>query len=228
MQAEILRPAEYAEKALLDEILNKRLGPGDNLPAERELSARLGVARPALREALQRLARDGWVVIQHGKPTRVTDYWREGGLNVLSALVRQRFELPEDFIPNLLEVRLALAPAYTWSAVRRSPMEVVRLLADSPSEQMSAEDFAAFDWQLHYTLTIASGNPIYTLILNGFASFYTEMAQRYFINPPSRQASAVFYAELRQAALNGDALAAEQITRMAMVEALKLWGEFAM
>lgn len=228
MALELLRPAEFAEKSLLEDILNGRLPPGASLPAERELAARLGVARPALREALQRLARDGWLDIQHGKPTRVTDYWREGGLNVLSSLVRHSAELPPDFIPNLLDVRLALAPAYTWLAVRRSAQQVIDHLAHAPGAEASAADFAAFDWRLHHALTVASGNPIYTLILNGFAGFYEDMAVRYFRNPNARQASSAFYQALYQAALKGDALGAEQVTRQAMLLALELWGQSIM
>jgi len=38
-------------------------------------------------------------------------------------------------------------------------------LTDTP------EAYAAFDWKLHHRLTAASGNAIYTLILNGFAGF---------------------------------------------------------
>jgi GntR family negative regulator for fad regulon and positive regulator of fabA len=227
MQTELLRPAEYAEKTLLEDILSGRMPVGDNLPAERELAVRLGVARPALREALQRLARDGWVAIQHGKPTRITDYWREGGLNVLSSLVRHSAELPPDFITNLLDVRLALAPSYTSAAVHRAAEAVITALTEAPGPEANPAVFAAFDWHLHYALTVASANPIYTLILNGFAGFYEEMAARYFTNPAARQASGEFYTRLRQAALHGDATLAEQVARQAMQQAQELWGESA-
>ncbi|MEJ1267509.1 GntR family transcriptional regulator [Pantoea ananatis] len=48
-------------------------------PAERELSELIGVTRTTLREVLQRLARDGWLTIQHGKPTRVNNFWENFG-----------------------------------------------------------------------------------------------------------------------------------------------------
>ena len=225
MQTELLRPAEYAEKTLVEEIIGGRLSPGAALPAERELAAHLGVARPALREALQRLARDGWLDIQHGKTTRVKNYWREGGLNVLSSLVRHSAELPADFIPNLMDVRLALAPAYTWMAVRRASEDVISALQTAPDIESGALVFATFDWQLHYTLTIASGNPIYTLILNGFAGFYEEMAKHYFTNPDARLASCEFYQQLRQAAQERNATGAEEAARRAMLRSLELWGD---
>src|SRR4030066_556518 len=199
------RPVVYAEKSLILAILNKDYPPGSILPAERELASKLGVTRPTLRETLQRLERDGWLKIQQGKSTRVNDYWKEGGLNVLNALVQYSENLPTDFISNLLHVRLALAPAYTRQAVENSPSQVSECLRDFMSLNDCPEDYANFDWRLHHILTIASGNPIFTLILNGFAGFYEQMAYIYFANLPSRQSSQAFYSALFAAAQNGPA-----------------------
>lgn len=217
------RPAAYAEKSLILAILNDDYPPGSVLPAERELAAKLGVTRPTLRETLQRLERDGWLTIQQGKPTRVNDYWLEGGLNVLNALVHYSEQLSPNFIPNLLQVRLALAPAYTHQAVEHSPAQVSECLEDSIAMNDTPEDYASFDWRLHHTLTVASGNPIFTLILNGFAGFYEQMAHIYFMQADTRQASREFYRSLSEAARQNDAVAAENITRSMMTESIRLW-----
>ena len=79
-------PAGFAEEYIVDSIWNDRFPPGSILPAERELSELIGVTRTTLREVLQRLARDGWLTIQHGKPTRVNNYWDTCGVNILSTL----------------------------------------------------------------------------------------------------------------------------------------------
>jgi GntR family negative regulator for fad regulon and positive regulator of fabA len=217
------RPAELTEQRLLRAVLDGVWPPGSTLPGERELAARLGVTRPTLREVLQRLARDGWFDIQHGKPTRVRDYWREGNLNVLSALVRYGRRLPDDFVPNLLAVRLSMAPAYTRTAVERAADEVVALLDGYTDLEDSAARFARADWDLHRGLTLASGNPIFTLVLNGFGDFYIQMARLYFSQPQARSASRAWYAELLVAARTGDADAAEQVTRRIMRESIELW-----
>ncbi|MBN2149378.1 MAG: fatty acid metabolism transcriptional regulator FadR, partial [Anaerolineales bacterium] len=219
------RPAVYAEQTLIAAIIHQEFPPGCQLPAERELAARLGITRPTLREALQRLERDGWLTIQQGKPTRVNDYWQDGGLNVLSALVHHRELLPEDFIPNLLGVRIALAPVYTRLAVEKKPAEVSTCLQTIPEPGASPVVFAAFDWQLHHTLTIASMNPIYTLILNGFAGFYEIMAQEYFIPAQARLFSHQFYLALRTIAQQNDGPKAETLAREVMVRSAKLWQE---
>lgn len=218
-----LHPFEYAEQALITAILDSTFPPDSALPGERDLAARLGVTRPTLREVLGKLAADGWLTIQHGKPTRVNDYWREGGLNVLSALVRYSRELPADFIPNLLAFRLAMAPAYARAAIEHNATCVSDFLAEAATLDDSPETFAAFDWKLHHTLTTCSRNPIYTLVLNGFAGFYEAMARRYFTRPAARAASQAFYTALLAAAQNADPAAAETVTRRVMAESIELW-----
>jgi GntR family negative regulator for fad regulon and positive regulator of fabA len=216
-------PALRAERALLQAILDGAHAPGATLPAERELALRLGVTRPTLREALQRLHRDGWLRIRHGRSTVVADFWREGGLNVLEALVRQPGALPEQLVERLLEVRRALAPAYARAAVlaeaaaARAALHGWRALPDD------AAAFASFDWRLHHALTVASGNPIYTWILNGFAGLYERKARAYFASEAGRTASRRFYAALQRAAARRDAAAAERVTRRAMEKSLRLW-----
>ena len=217
------RPVAYAEQVLVTAILEGIYPPGSTLPGERDLARRLGVTRPTLREALRSLECDGWLTVQQGKSTRVNDFWREGGLNALSALVRYSQDLPPDFVPNLLEVRLAIAPSYTRAAVERSPEQVMLFLTEATGLEDSPEAYANFDWRLHYSLTVASKNPIYTLILNGFAGFYEEMARRYFSNPEARALSREFYAGLLGTAEGGDAEKAEEIARRVMRESIELW-----
>jgi len=217
------RPAAYTEQTIITAILDGDYPAGATLPGERDLASQLGVTRPTLREALQRLERDGWISIHQGKSTVVNDFWRSGGLNVLTALVRYRRRLPPDFVPNLLEVRLAMAPAYARAAVALSAGQVTATLAAAATLPDTAEAFASFDWTLHHTLTVASGNPVYTLILNGFAGFYEEMACRYFARAEARAASRAFYAALLDAARAGDSDRAGQITETVMRESIALW-----
>ncbi|HEX7975949.1 MAG TPA: fatty acid metabolism transcriptional regulator FadR [Anaerolineales bacterium] len=217
------KPAEFSETRLIEAILDGRFPIGSSLPAERELAAALGVTRPTLREALQRLARDGWIEIRHGRPTRVRDYWHEGNLAVLGVIAHHSDYLPSNFVSNLLVVRQLMAPAYTRLAVEQAPAQVVELLQAFTTLEDSAEAYAAADWTLHHRLTIASGNPVFTLILNGFCDLYHTMACIYFRPAPSRLHSSRFYASLLAAAQSKDVQAAEQLTRSVMQDSLELW-----
>jgi GntR family negative regulator for fad regulon and positive regulator of fabA len=218
-----LKPAELAETRLINAILGGRFPIDSSLPAERELATMLGVTRPTLREALQRMARDGWIDIHHGRSTRVKNYWQEGNLGVLSAIVHQPQHAPPDFVPNLLRIRLLMAPDYTCQAVAAAQGEVSTLLAKIVEVDDHPEEFARVDWKLHHRLTILSGNPIFTLILNGFEELYGLMAVIYFQSRKARQHSRSFYRRLYEATQNLEIEEVELITRQTMADSLDLW-----
>ena len=218
-----LRPIDHVEKSLITAILDGEYAPGETLPGERVLAQALGVTRPTLREALARLERDGWLTIQQGKATRVNDFWREGGPNILTGMVRHGEHLPRGFISKLLAVRSVMAPAYIGSAVERDATAVAALAAEGERLPDEAAAFAAFDWRLHHELTVRCGNPVYTLILNGFAGFYEQVAQRYFSRPEARAVSRAFYRQLAAAAAGGDRAGAERLARQVMEESIRQW-----
>lgn len=217
------KPAETTENRLIAAMLDGSFAIDSNLPPERTLAAQLGVTRPTLREALQRLARDGWLEIRHGLPTRVRDFWREGSLGVLGAIARLQESLPPQFIPNLLEVRLALAPDYARLAILYTPADIVELLSGYGMLPEESQAYTQADWNLHHALTIASRNPVYTMILNGFHDLFFAMGPVYFALPDARAHSRAFYEGLLGAADLRDAAAAEAITRDAMAGSLALW-----
>lgn len=219
------RPLEYAEETLVSHILDGTFPVGSTLPGERALAVQIGVTRPTLREALRRLERDGWLTIQQGKATQINDYWREGGLNVIATLVRHSPQLPENFIPNLLQIRQDMAPSYIATAVDRAPDEVTQLFAQGLDLPDAPADFARYDWHMHHQLTVLSGNPIYTLILNGFAGFYEQMALFYFSDPSARASSRRFYEEMHACAQSGDTQAAYGIVQDMMEASIRLWSE---
>ena len=217
------KPAEVAETRLLEAILDSTFPIDSNLPGERDLAAQIGVTRPTLREALQRLARDGWLDIQHGKTTRVRDYWHEGSLAVLKALAQSPQHQSPDFVAYLLEIRLLLAPTYTRQALAKSCAEVSAFLQPTNQFDENPTAFAQFDWRLHFLLTQLAGNPVFRLLLNSFESTYALMAERYFSFEECRGHSRTFYAALLGCAESCDLDAAETLARETMQGSLDLW-----
>src|SRR4051812_18778171 len=80
------------------------VGPGDRLPAERELADQLGVARISLREALKILQDDGYVEVRRGAKggTFVTE------LNQPVARWRARMRKKSGEIDDIIDFRIAL------------------------------------------------------------------------------------------------------------------------
>lgn len=217
------RPIEHAENALIERIIKGDYVIGERLPPERELAAMIGVTRPTLREAIRRLEQEGWLLVKHGKPTLVRDFWREGGLSVLSRIVQHQGYIRPGFITDLLEFRLLIAPAYTRDAVLHNAPRVVDHLHDMPAPDASAETFGAFDWHIQRTLTISSGSVIYPLILNGFAGMYRRLAVIYFQPQEARDASHAYYTALLHAVQEADADAAQTLTAAVMRASIDYW-----
>jgi len=217
------KPAEMVETRLLEAILTGHFPVNASLPGERDLAAQLGVTRPTLREALQRLARDGWIEIQHGKPTRVRDYWREGNLGVLSVLAKFPAHQSPDFVAHLLELRVLLAPEYTRQALAAGPEEVIQLLEGYADLEEDPAAFARADWNLHVLLTQRADNPVFRLLLNSFRELYILMGEKYFAYAECRRSSRRFYAELLACARQGSECGAESLARRVMEESLELW-----
>lgn len=216
------KPAELAESRLVDAILDGTFPVNSSLPPERELAESLGVTRPTLREALQRLSRDGWIEIHHGRATRVKDYWHEGNLLILTAIAQHRDKVPQDFVANLLQIRLLIAPTYARMAMQNSLNEVIHLLESLQDVEDTAEEFTRRDLDLHRQLTILSGNPVFTLILNGFGNIYHDMGLYYFNQSRARDHSRSFYKKLLSAVLSNDTYLVEEVTRQVMQDSIDL------
>src|SRR5829696_4201851 len=105
---------------LLGEVVDGSLGPGDALPSERRLAELLGVSRPAVREALQRMSATRLVEVRHGGATTVRDFQRYAGLDLLPRLLVRDGELDPDTARSIVEARFAIAPDVARLAAQRS------------------------------------------------------------------------------------------------------------
>ncbi len=203
-KTKMLTPAAFAEQYIVESIWNGKYAAGTILPAERELAEIIGVTRTTLREVLQRLARDGWLTIQHGKPTQVNDIWQSATLNILDTLSHLDDTGSLTLADKLLEVRMSMAFIFLRSALKYEPQSVISLLEGLEELEDTADAFIDFDWTFYHGATRASRNPIYTLILNGFKSVYYRVGRYYFSNPEARKLAREFYHELRDIVPKGD------------------------
>ncbi|MFD4458240.1 FadR/GntR family transcriptional regulator [Nocardia sp. NPDC058480] len=101
------------------EVLGGELVAGSTLPGERQLAEALGVSRPAVREALQRLAAAGLVAVRQGEATTVLDYRRSAGLEVLPRLLLRGDSIDPAVARSILEARLHNGPKIAELAAAR-------------------------------------------------------------------------------------------------------------
>ncbi len=116
---------------VLAEVMDGEITAGQPLPSERRLAEVLGVSRPAVREALQRMAQTRLVDVRHGGATTVRDFARSAGLDLLPRLLVRRGQLDTAVARSVLEARLAVGPAVAALAAERGGTGLAAALADT-------------------------------------------------------------------------------------------------
>lgn len=102
------------------------LRPGDKLPPERELAAKLGVSRAAVREALRSLEIAGVVGLQKG--ARGGAFILKGDPDIVTQSIRDMFHLGRISLDNLTEARtLVMQLAMQLACERIRPTTVAAL-----------------------------------------------------------------------------------------------------
>lgn len=218
-------PAGFAEEYIVESIWSGRFPPGTILPAERELSELIGVTRTTLREVLQRLARDGWLTIQHGKPTKVNNFWETSGLNILETLARLDQDGILELVDNLLAARTNVSAVFIRGAIRNNPEQVIEILKDFESIEEDGMAFANYDYHVTHELANASGNKVFVLMMNGFRGLYSRIGGFFFSHQKARDIARNYYKALLELAKSGDFERVPLVIREYGIESGKVWME---
>ena len=147
------------------QIVSGQRAPGDRLPREHDLSRRLGISRPSLREGLKALVQKGLIEPRTGRGTTINEKHR---WNVLDAdVLRWIAEAPPDreFYRTLLEARTIIEPAAARLAAARASHETILGLEHAYHAMARAlprdvEACCRHDLALHELIILATANPI--------------------------------------------------------------------
>jgi GntR family transcriptional repressor for pyruvate dehydrogenase complex len=160
---------------LLDEVVDGELPAGEPLPSERRLAEVLGISRPAVREALQRIAQTGLVEVRQGGATLVRDFRRAAGLDLLPRLLVRGGQLDTSIGRSVLEARAEVGPGIAALAAERGGPALATDL-DAVTETMSTTT-GAVDWQvlaLDYWDLLVDGadSMVFRLMFNSLRAAY--------------------------------------------------------
>lgn len=152
--------AEQAVESLQGYIEETSLQPGDVLPSEAILAARLGVSRPVIREALKALVGRSVIEIVNGKGAII----KPVGSGDLSPFFRRAVNFDHNAVRELLEVRQGLeVQAARIAASLRTDDEIVQLeeiLAQMREHLFEAEMFIEADLAFHLCIASITYNSI--------------------------------------------------------------------
>lgn len=170
-------------------------GPGDRLPSLDELSARLGVSRSVVIEAVRSLTMAGVITTQRGNG---------GGLTVLTSnipvallgLSTNKFEKLPDLLEarRAVELQLALLCAERATADDFDAMELsVRRLEESRGAD--APERRHWDHLFHYQMARAARSEVLAYMQHQILERITVVAERYFIEDEDPQAVEALHRE---------------------------------
>jgi GntR family transcriptional repressor for pyruvate dehydrogenase complex len=186
--------------------------PGQRLPSERDLAARLGLARSSVRDALARVARLGMLDIRRGRSggAYVTTQWtRDVASSVRATLEPHWGELEAAF-----DMRRLIESLVAATAAERHDSDDRREILGALDDYESAPDLAAAqraDLRLHHAIAKAAKNP---RLLQLRDELLAEVSIGFSVEPftPPLYAEALpVHRALAEAVIDGDAAEAARI-----------------
>lgn len=162
---------DVLESRLRKDILDGRHPAGSYLPPERQLADGYGVTRTTLKHAFGRLVQAGLLETRHGVGTRVRDYARLGGADLLPMLVRHS----PDWIGEIFEVRRSIGALIAERAAGRATAKQraeLRELLEAVRTAEGGDAVQLADIDVHRALARATGNRVYVLLTNTLFNAY--------------------------------------------------------
>jgi GntR family transcriptional regulator, transcriptional repressor for pyruvate dehydrogenase complex len=161
-------------------IASGELRSGDKLPAERELAARFGVSRGAVREALRTLERTGLVSLQAG--SRGGAFIGHGNPGLIGDSVRNLYLLGSVSLDDLTEARQWLESTVArMVAARATAADLAALEAnvDEAERLFKAEHYDAkidVHIEFHNLLAQATRNPVIIMLMGALMAVMRDFA----------------------------------------------------
>jgi GntR family transcriptional repressor for pyruvate dehydrogenase complex len=159
-----------------DMIATGKLRPGDRLPAERDLAARLTVSRNTLREALRALENAGIVEMRKGATGGA--FVRPGSSGAVVNGLRDLYHLGALTPGQLTEARIWLSDIVVRIACERATEDDLRALdanIQAAANAAAAGDFderARLNREFHVILARATRNPLMVVIMESLMAVF--------------------------------------------------------
>jgi GntR family transcriptional regulator, transcriptional repressor for pyruvate dehydrogenase complex len=199
----VSRPRLYQKlvEALLAHVSEEGLRPGQRLPTERDLAARLGVSRASVAQAVVALEVQGILSVRQGdgiyllRQADPTESTRE--------LIKRRQRLPE-----ILEAREALEVKITSLAAQRhtaADLAAIDAALDTMAAQIAAGDHGYDgDLRFHEAVTAAAHNPVLSSLMSQLAGPIAETRRESLAQPGRPQQSLASHQDIAKAIRTGD------------------------
>jgi GntR family transcriptional regulator, sialic acid-inducible nan operon repressor len=190
--------------------------PGDQLPSERELMARFGVGRPAVRDALFHLQKLGIIAVRSGERARVTRPTPKAIVEGLAGAARHLLAEP-DGVRQFQSARALFEIGLVRHAAAHASEDDLHQLAGAlDANRQTIHDIARFertDVAFHYVLALIPRNPIYTALHEAIAAWLIEQRRITLSYPGQNEVAYRAHAEIYEAIASRNPDKSEQVMR---------------
>lgn len=207
---------EQIFQSICTAILTGRYAPGEKLPTQRALAGEFDVNMATVREAVKKLEQLRLIEVRHGDAMRVRDWRRHGSLDIVAHMLFGAGAFDAQVLANVLEARrLLLTECARLAAERRSSEQAARLkeLSARLADDLPDQTAQAIDFEFYEELAEASGNLVFTLIINSIRDLYLQHAAAFSAVVDNRERLIPLYARVAAAIDRGDATAAAEAAR---------------
>ncbi len=206
------KPVSATHKVCLllkERILNGDFAIGSFLPPEDELVRALSVSRASLREGIKQLEALGWLSIERGVGTRIT----QPDFTVLDSCLEfmARFELLR--FNDVHALRRIIELEVVAEVTRHATPALIQKLRQANKAIFDKRDESAgyidADVAFHNCLIDACPNPVYKYIMQGFQSYLSLSRQMSYAGPESTIEAIKAHDRIIDAIESGDVEAAK-------------------
>lgn len=173
-----LQTSDLVDQYIKEQLMTKKLRPGDKVPTEQQLMFELGVSRSSVREAMNRLSAIGVIEIRRGIGTFISTTADNFIFNpILFSVI-----LNGNDAKNLMELRVMMELGIIELAVLNATENQVNKVAECfkqmeelvEGNETQVDDITDCDLRFHMALAEATGNilvkDIYGLVMEFYRS----------------------------------------------------------
>ena len=164
-------------------IISGELEIGEKLPPERDLAQQMGVSRAVVNSGIAEMARKGFLKIQPRVGTFVSDYQKNGTVDILVSIMKYHGDnmRPSD-IRSLLEFRCGIDVMVLKLLDGKLSQVEFRILdecVEAIGQSKEPLEAACHTFEFHHKLALMCGNTIVPLIYSSFEYMSNHLWERY-------------------------------------------------
>lgn len=155
---------DVVREHILTTMAENRLGPGDAIPSEGDISRQLRVSKPVVREALRDLAAFGVVEIRQGRPTEVRAMDEEPLIQFFDFASRSGDKSMVQFMELIRSIECDAAGLAAQRRTEDDLADLDRVMEELRLASGDSDNWNTAHWEFHLVIVQAAKNDLMLFI----------------------------------------------------------------